>query len=251
MANDILDTGTDLLSLGDGGSGTGDGKVKCIETDTADYLKNKVYSSNDSISIEYIPSTKKLSITENNSYESVISPACPFPIMNCNSTLDLTNYNVGIGSVNGYVMKINLPSGNISSVTLFGGSNSSNNKHLYFALYGSEFDDIRTATKFGEKLNATSTSFAFDFTNSPVHIEKNKFYWIMVVVSAESDGGDKVNGMTTNITGAGIGTWQSIAGIGLISNPFSSGATFPNTWNYTINYSPSTIFPYIQCNIIK
>jgi len=247
---EILDTGLDLLSVGESG-GTGDGKVKCRESDTAGYLEDKVYSSNNSISIEYIPSTKKLSITENNSYEAVISPACPFPIMNCNATYDLPNYNSGISSINGYVMKIQLPSGHISSINLFGGSNSSLTKHIYVGFYGSNTDDIRTATLFGMKKNSTSNSFIFDFESSPIYIEKYKFYWIFIVISAESDGGDKVNAMTTNITGAGIGTWQTLAGIGMVNNPFSGGTEFQNTWNYTINYTSSIAFPYIQCNISK
>jgi len=249
---EILDSGYDLLSIDEnGGSGSGDGKVKCRESDTADYLEKKLFSSNGSISIEYIPSQKKISITENNDYEAVISPACPFSIMNCNATYDLPNYNHGVGSINGYVMKIQLPSGNINSINLFGGSNSSLNKHLSIAFYGSDSDDIRTATLFGKKSNAVSSSFLFDFSEDPIYIEKFKFYWVFVVVSAESDGGDKVNAMTTNITGAGIGTWQYLAGIGMVNNPFAALPDFTSSWNYVINYSSAYTFPYIQCNISK
>lgn len=246
----VLSTGESLLSTPNDGGGSGDGKVKCNSTDTAGYLVDKIISTNDSISIQYIPSEKALSITTNNDYEAVISPACNFPILSCNDTFNIPNYNAGVSSIKGYVNKINLPSGQISSITLFGGSNSSNNKHLYIALYGSNTDDVTTATRFAYKENLTSTSYDFDISASPMKIQKYKFYWVMWILAAESDGGDKVNAMTTRITGAGIGTWQTKAGIGIIDNPYASGS-FHQTFDYTVNYNTTIPFVYVQLNIVK
>lgn len=246
MANDILSTGANLLSEG----GTGDGKVKCNNTDTAGYLSDKLYSSNGSISITYIPNEKKISITENNSYEKVISPATNFPIMSSNATFNIPTYVAGQAAVNGYVNKINLPSGQIGSISLFGGQNSSNNKHLSVAIYGSNTDDVQSSTKIGEALDVTSSSYIFTLVN-PINITEYKFYWVMWVLTAESNGGDAVNAMTTNITGAGVGEWPRTAGIGYINNPFSGTLHFEDSFNYTINYTEQTAFAYIQLNIDK
>ena len=249
MAEDIFETNGSLLALNDGGSS--DGKVKCNANDTAGYLVEKIYSSNDSLDVTYIANEKALSITLNNSYEAVISPATNFPIMNCNATYQIPTYIAGDANKTGYVNKINLPSGQISSITLFGGQNSSNNKHLYIALYGSNTDDVTTAVKFAEKVDITSTSFTWDFEDSPMKIAKYKFYWIMWVISAESSGGDAVNARTTSITGAGVGTWQRTAGIGYIDNPFAGSAHFEDSFNYTVNYMSTTTFSYIQLQIEK
>lgn len=250
MANEILSTGKSLLSNGTstGGGGTGDGKVKVDANGTADYLMNKLFSSNDSISITKIGD--KLSITENNSYEKVISPATTFPIMNCNATLQCPTYIPGDANKQACVTKINFPSGQIENISFFGGQNSSNNKHLYVAFYASDTDDVRTATKFGEAIDITSTAYYFTLAN-PIKIINKKFYWIMILLTAESNGGDAVNGMTTNITGAGIGTWQQIAGVGFIDNPFAGSVHFNDEFNYTMNYTPALVFPYVQCGIVK
>lgn len=244
--DEILSTGVNLLSTGEGG--TGDGKVKIDSGDSANYLGYKLYSSNDSINITKIGD--KLSITENNDYEAVISPATNYPIMLSNSTFQIPTYIAGQAAVDGYVNKINLPSGQIETIQLFGGQNSSNNKHLSIALYGSNTDNVQGATKFGEAVNVTSTSYIFSLTN-PIKIEKYKFYWVMWVLTAESNGGDAVNSMTTNITGAGIGEWSRSAGIGYINNPFSGTMAFNNTFDYTINYETTVGFIYLQLNIIK
>ena len=241
----IYDTNGSLLSTG---SGSSDGKVKVQASGSADYLKNKIYSSNDSLLVSVIDD--KLSITENSSYEAVISPATNFPIMNCNATYTIKTYVAGDADKTACVNKINLPSGQIESISLFGGMNSSNNKHLYIAVYGNDVDNVQGATKFGEALDVTSTSYMFEL-ESPIKIEHYKFYWIMGVISAESSGGDAVNGRTTSITGAGIGTWQQTAGIGYIDNPFSGSVGFEDTFDYTINYLSTYVHPYIQCQIVK
>lgn len=249
------------------------GKVMITSADVnPDYLLPKLVSNNDSIDIN--PNEDgTISITTNDDYENIVTPATPFGKLFSKDVSDpLPTAAYGIQAT---VFPIVFPSGKIDSISFMVAKQLSS-CYMYVGLYGSNDDLISGAELWGFawRINIGSRGWVDLADVIPIikrkDTKKYTFNWVVLTLCGNTGTDTRIRGKILEFetqTGYAIGS----NGIGLhpaiVTNNNNSYTnetahlvdengnyiytTFPSKITQTLNNGSDMFVPYIQFNITK